>query len=202
MGPKRNRIGLALGGGGARGLAHIGVLRVFERASVHIDLLVGTSIGALVGGAHAAGLSTDEIEERVEAYLESPGFQSSALKALGDARGGIDLHLAEKLEEIQRAVPGREKWFTLAHLLRKGNRERKGEPVARRKVKDKGMNAIGRRDIRPGARVRVVQKQDQRSGKLTEGVVRDILTKSSVHPHGIKVRLEGGVVGRVKQLVQ
>lgn len=64
------------------------------------------------------------------------------------------------------------------------------------------MNAIGRKDIRPGMRVRVVQKQDQRSGKLTEGVVRDILTKSPMHPHGIKVRLEGGVVGRVKQLIQ
>lgn len=64
------------------------------------------------------------------------------------------------------------------------------------------MIAIGRSDIRPGARVRVVQKQDQRSGKLTEGVVRDILTKSPEHPHGIKVRLEDGVVGRVKQLIQ
>ena len=68
MGPKRKRIALALGGGGARGLAHIGVLRVFEKASVPIDLLVGTSIGALVGGAYAAGLSADEMEERVEAY--------------------------------------------------------------------------------------------------------------------------------------
>ena len=64
------------------------------------------------------------------------------------------------------------------------------------------MNAISRRDIRPGARVRVVQKQDQRSGKLTEGAVKDILTKSPAHPHGIKVRLESGVVGRVKQLIQ
>jgi len=74
--------------------------------------------------------------------------------------------------------------------------------VTERKVKDKGMNAIGRKDIRPGAHVRVVQKQDQRSGKLTEGVVKDILTKSPAHPHGIKVRLESGVVGRVKQLIQ
>ena len=64
------------------------------------------------------------------------------------------------------------------------------------------MNEISRKDIRPGARVRVVQKQDQRSGKLTEGVVKDILTKSPAHPHGIKVRLESGVVGRVKQLIQ
>lgn len=95
---RMNKIALALGGGGARGLAHIGVLRVFERASVPIDLLVGTSIGALVGGAYAAGLSTDEMEERLEAYIESAAFQSSALKALGDARGGVDLHLAEKIQ--------------------------------------------------------------------------------------------------------
>ena len=49
-----------------------------------------------------------------------------------------------------------------------------------------------------GARVQVVQKQDQRTGKLTEGVVKDVLTKTSTHPHGIKVRLTNGVVGRVK----
>jgi len=98
MGPKRKRIALALGGGGARGLAHIGVLKVFERASVPVDLIVGTSIGALVGGAYAAGLSADKMEEKMEAYLESPDFQSSALKALGDARGGVDLHLVEKVQ--------------------------------------------------------------------------------------------------------
>ena len=51
-------------------------------------------------------------------------------------------------------------------------------------------------DIKVGARVKVVQKQDQRTGTTTEGVVRDILTKSATHPHGIKVRLESGIVGR------
>lgn len=59
-----------------------------------------------------------------------------------------------------------------------------------------------RSDIKPGMRVMVVQKQDQRTGKLTEGVVQDLLTKSPSHPHGIKVRLEGGVVGRVKEIVK
>ena len=49
-------------------------------------------------------------------------------------------------------------------------------------------------------RVAIVQKQDQRTGRLTEGVVRDVLTKSATHPHGIKVRLESGEVGRVKQV--
>jgi uncharacterized repeat protein (TIGR03833 family) len=58
-----------------------------------------------------------------------------------------------------------------------------------------------RADIRVGSRVKVVQKQDQRTGTLTEGVVRDILTKSTTHPHGIKVRLEGGIVGRVKEIL-
>lgn len=50
--------------------------------------------------------------------------------------------------------------------------------------------------------VRVVEKQNQRSGKLTEGIVQRILTNSPTHPHGIKVMLDGGVVGRVKEIVQ
>lgn len=63
------------------------------------------------------------------------------------------------------------------------------------------MDGSNRNNIRQGIRVAVVQKQDQRSGKLTEGVVASILTNSSTHPHGIKVRLEGGIVGRVKQIL-
>lgn len=55
-----------------------------------------------------------------------------------------------------------------------------------------------RADIKTGLKVSIVLKHDQRSGKMTEGVVRDILTKSPSHPHGIKVRLENGLVGRVK----
>ena len=57
-----------------------------------------------------------------------------------------------------------------------------------------------RKDLTPGTKVLIVQKQDQRSGKLTEGKVADILTKSPSHPHGIKVRLETGEVGRVQKL--
>ena len=60
------------------------------------------------------------------------------------------------------------------------------------------MDGKQRRSIRVGCPVDVVQKQDQRTGRLTRGTVRDILTKSSAHPHGIKVRLESGIVGRVK----
>lgn len=57
-----------------------------------------------------------------------------------------------------------------------------------------------RANIAPGLSVSIVLKQDQRSGKLTQGVVKDILTNSSQHPHGIKVRLTTGEVGRVKQI--
>ena len=63
------------------------------------------------------------------------------------------------------------------------------------------MQGNNRAEIKVGTRVKVVQKQDQRSGRLTEGVVRDILTKSGLHPHGIKVRLESGIVGRVKEIL-
>jgi uncharacterized repeat protein (TIGR03833 family) len=55
--------------------------------------------------------------------------------------------------------------------------------------------------IKPGMRVAIVLKKDQRSGKLTEGVVKDILTNSATHPHGIKVRLTSGEVGRVKKIL-
>ena len=62
------------------------------------------------------------------------------------------------------------------------------------------MHGNMRSDIRPGLRVSIVLKQDQRTGKLTQGIVRDILTKSPTHPNGIKVRLESGEVGRVKEV--
>jgi len=62
------------------------------------------------------------------------------------------------------------------------------------------MDGTIRSDIRPGLHVSIVLKKHQQSGKLTEGIVRDILTKSPTHPHGIKVRLEGGEVGRVKEI--
>ena len=64
------------------------------------------------------------------------------------------------------------------------------------------MNPKTRKDIKPGAHVKVVQKQDQRTGKLTEGTVKNILTNSASHPHGIKVRLDSGIVGRVREIIQ
>ncbi len=63
------------------------------------------------------------------------------------------------------------------------------------------MNGKARSNVRPGLRVAVVQKRDQRTGRLTEGVVQTVLTKSATHPHGIKVRLESGEVGRVKEIL-
>lgn len=63
------------------------------------------------------------------------------------------------------------------------------------------MNGQDRKNIKPGIKVAIVLKKDQRSGRLTYGVVKDILTNSPTHPHGIKVRLENGEVGRVKEVV-
>ncbi len=63
------------------------------------------------------------------------------------------------------------------------------------------MSGKNRSEIKAGALVQVVQKQDQRTGKLTEGIVKNLLTKSATHPHGIKVRLASGVVGRVKKIL-
>ena len=63
------------------------------------------------------------------------------------------------------------------------------------------MNGQTRSAIKPGVTVLIVLKQDQHTGKLTKGVVKDILTKSPNHPHGIKVRLVDGQVGRVKEIV-
>jgi uncharacterized repeat protein (TIGR03833 family) len=62
------------------------------------------------------------------------------------------------------------------------------------------MNGTHRVNIKPGLEVLIVLKKDQRSGNLTKGIVKDILTKAVHHPHGIKVRLESGEVGRVKEI--
>ena len=64
-----------------------------------------------------------------------------------------------------------------------------------------GMNGTIREHLKPGMKVKIVLKKDQRTGILTEGIIRSILTKSAIHPHGIKVLLEDGAVGRVKEIV-
>ncbi len=63
------------------------------------------------------------------------------------------------------------------------------------------MEGTIRKNIKAGIKVKIVEKQNQRSGVLTEGIVKDLLTKSPNHPHGIKVRLEDGKVGRVKNII-
>ncbi|MEA2014066.1 MAG: patatin-like phospholipase family protein [Thermodesulfobacteriota bacterium] len=82
---KNKPIGLALGGGGARGLAHIGVIRVLEQEKIPIDIIVGTSSGALIGGAYASGTTPDEMEQKIDEYLDSKGYQSSAIRIIEKA---------------------------------------------------------------------------------------------------------------------
>lgn len=77
------KVGLALGGGGVRGFSHIGVLKVLEKEAIHIDLIVGTSAGALIGGAYVSGQSPRGIQAKIDAYLRSPEFDDSTLKSIG-----------------------------------------------------------------------------------------------------------------------
>lgn len=63
------------------------------------------------------------------------------------------------------------------------------------------MDGTIRKNLKPGLRVNIVLKKDQRTGKLTQGVIQRLLTKSPTHPHGIKVRLDDGQVGRVKEIL-
>jgi uncharacterized repeat protein (TIGR03833 family) len=69
-------------------------------------------------------------------------------------------------------------------------------------TKDPGSIIPTRRQISPGLKVSIVQKQDQPTGKLTDGIVARILTNSPTHPHGIKVMLTDGIVGRVKSIIE
>ena len=90
--PLQLRVGLALGGGAARGMAHLGVLRVLQEASVPIDVIVGTSMGAILGGAWAAERDVDALEQRVRAVLTSEQFRKNRLNFLKETkkeRGGL-----------------------------------------------------------------------------------------------------------------
>jgi len=79
------KIGLALGGGGARGLAHIGVLAVLEKEEVDINMISGTSMGAIIGGAYACGITSKQFQDMVITYLKSPEFQSSIIHTIAPA---------------------------------------------------------------------------------------------------------------------
>jgi NTE family protein len=97
------KVGLALGGGAARGVAHVGVLRVLERERVPIDVIVGTSMGAIIGGAYAAERDAAALEQRIREVLSSEEFQKTRLSFLNETkrqRGGL--------------------LFSMANLIRKG----------------------------------------------------------------------------------
>jgi NTE family protein len=109
-------VALALGGGGARGLAHIGVLKVLDEERIPVDILVGTSIGALVGAAYASGMNPAAIEERVEEYLNTPEFQNSAIRALEEARAREgEAGLAQKIQNYFR-----NRYYMVQALLKPG----------------------------------------------------------------------------------
>jgi NTE family protein len=95
---RRKGIGLALGGGGARGLAHIGVLKVLEQEEILIHLIAGTSIGALVGGAYASGINPGELQTKAEEYVSSTEFRTSAIKAFETVRAKGEVALAQRIQ--------------------------------------------------------------------------------------------------------
>jgi len=94
---KRKRVGLALGGGGSRGFAHIGILKVLEENAVPIDILAGTSIGALVGGAYASGIGPAELILKVHEIVRSPLADISVFKAISDAPEKKEMGIADKI---------------------------------------------------------------------------------------------------------
>jgi NTE family protein len=99
---RKKRIGLALGGGGARGLAHIGVLRVLEKEEIPIHLIAGTSIGALVGGAYASGINADQLQKKAEEYVSSAEFRSSAIKGFEAAHAKGEIGLPQRIQTYLR----------------------------------------------------------------------------------------------------
>jgi NTE family protein len=92
------RLGLALGGGGARGFAHIGAIKVLEKEGISPDIIVGTSVGSIVGGALASGMTVGQVEERAYSFLESDLYASSELKAMGDAESGEEQRLSRRIQ--------------------------------------------------------------------------------------------------------
>jgi len=94
------KIGLALGGGGARGLIHIGVLKVFEQEKLPIHVIAGTSIGAMIGGAYASGTSPGELQKKVQVYIGSSEFQSSAIHAISASYAQERGSLTQKIQSF------------------------------------------------------------------------------------------------------
>jgi NTE family protein len=98
---KRPKIGLALGAGGARGLAHIGVLKIFEQENIPIDFIAGTSIGALIGAMYALNPDAAAVEKKMFDYINSPGYKKAHLERFtkGKEADGLFAHLATFLTE-------------------------------------------------------------------------------------------------------
>jgi NTE family protein len=99
---RRAKVALALGGGGARGLAHLGVLRVFERERIPIDLIVGTSIGSIIGGVYALEPRADRVIERGLQYLRSDRFQKSSFRRAMPIGHGRQVSFFESLKHKVR----------------------------------------------------------------------------------------------------
>jgi len=95
---KGRNFGLVLGGGGARGFAHVGVLKVLARENIRPDIIVGASAGSVVGGALASGMTVQQIEEKAYSFLESDLYASSELKAIGDAESGAEQRLSRRIQ--------------------------------------------------------------------------------------------------------
>lgn len=94
---KKKQVGLALGGGGSRGFAHIGVLKVLEENAIPIDVLAGTSIGALVGGAYASGFGPAELIRKVHEIVRSPLAQIPIFNAIENNHETMEMGLADKI---------------------------------------------------------------------------------------------------------
>lgn len=96
---RRKKVALALGGGAARGLAHIGVLEAFEKHGLPIDMIAGTSMGAIIGAIYALEPSVAALKERFQAYLASDEFKETRFNQLGDQNNG-DAGIFERLLQL------------------------------------------------------------------------------------------------------
>jgi len=93
------KVGLALGGGGVRGFSHIGVLKVLEEEGIGTDLIIGTSAGALIGGAYASGQSPKDIQDKIDAYLQSPEFDDSRIKTISLSFSQEEKNILKKAQQ-------------------------------------------------------------------------------------------------------
>lgn len=128
-------------------------------------------------------------------------IQASKPKRYKEAAEALAEETAAAEEAIAALAPEAE---LVGAAAEPDNQKPRKNAKTKRTARQEGIKEMGgdkRADIKAGLKVRIVLKADQRTGKLTEGVVKDILTNSPTHPHGIKVRLMSGEVGRVKDIL-